>query len=210
LPGDSVEFTATPTNVGTISVYQWKLNGSNIQGATNSTYAYAPANNDVITCVFSTNLQCAFTNTATSNAITLILNPLPGTPTAGNHTATKTEITWNWNSVTGATGYKWHTANNYSTAIDMGNLLTKTETGLSCDSYYTRFVWAYDSCGISSTATLTQATLACVFNCGDSITINHIAGEVAPVSTARLLTFQVKNRSAGSPATWDLITRPTR
>ncbi len=58
----------------------------------------------------------------------------------------------------------------------------KTETGLSCGTPHTRYVWAYNACGISAVTSLTKTTSAC-FSCGAStITINHAAGAVAPVT----------------------------
>src|SRR5262245_44192834 len=41
----------------------------------------------------------------------------PSSPTAATHTSTSTQITWNWNTALGATGYKYSTVNNYSLAI---------------------------------------------------------------------------------------------
>ena len=79
-------------------------------------------------------------------------------PTAGTHVAGNTSIVWNWNAVPDATGYKWSASNNYANAIDMGILTSKTETGLSCGNLYTRYLWAYNSCGVSALVTLTQAT----------------------------------------------------
>jgi hypothetical protein len=79
-------------------------------------------------------------------------------PTAGIHVALTTQITWNWLSSPGAAGYKWNTINNYSTATDMGLLISKTETGLACNTLFTRFIWAYYACGTSSPTTLTQTT----------------------------------------------------
>ena len=79
-------------------------------------------------------------------------------PAAGTHVALTTQITWNWNSSPGAAGYKWNTTNNYSAATDMGLLITKTETGLACNTLFTRFIWAYYACGTSSPTTLTQTT----------------------------------------------------
>ncbi|MEI6436432.1 MAG: hypothetical protein WCP32_16510 [Bacteroidota bacterium] len=106
----------------------------------------------------------------------------PDAPTDGVNTATQTSIVWNWNASAGATGYKWNTTNNYSTAIDMGTDTTKTETGDTCGTAYTRFVWAYNGCGYSPVDTLTQSTLPC-WACGIStMTINHVAGAVAPVT----------------------------
>ena len=73
--GTSVTFTATPTNGGTAPVYQWKVNGSNV-GTNNPVYTYTPANNDVITCVLTSNATCATGNPATSNAVTMTVYPL--------------------------------------------------------------------------------------------------------------------------------------
>ncbi|KAF2335532.1 T9SS sorting signal type C domain-containing protein [Flavobacterium daemonense] len=74
-PGTSVTFTATATNGGTPS-YQWKLN--NVTTGTNSaTYTSSTlANNDVVTCVMtSTASPCLAGSPATSNSITMVVNP---------------------------------------------------------------------------------------------------------------------------------------
>jgi hypothetical protein len=84
-------------------------------------------------------------------------------PAAGTHVPSQTQVVWNWNTVSGATGYKWSTANVYSGAADQGNVLTKTETGLTCNTAYTRYIWAYNGSGcVSAVATLTQTTSSCV------------------------------------------------
>jgi uncharacterized protein (TIGR02145 family) len=87
------------------------------------------------------------------------LNPL--SPIAVVHIPSYNQVIWKWNLVAGATGYKWNTVNNASTAIDMGTATTKTETGLTCGIAYTRFVWAYSNCGTSTPSTLIQNTLSC-------------------------------------------------
>jgi uncharacterized protein (TIGR02145 family) len=96
--------------------------------------------------------------------------PCPSAPFAGTHVPSPTQIIWNWSIVSTATGYKWNITNDYYTATDIGNSTTKTETGLICITPYTRYVWAYNSCGNSAVTTLTQTTSACPWACGQSIT----------------------------------------
>jgi uncharacterized protein (TIGR02145 family) len=105
---------------------------------------------------------------------------LPATPNAGAHTPSLTQIVWNWNAVPGATGYKWNTANNYSAATDNGAGTSVLQTGLSAGTTYTLYVWAYNNCGVSGVATLSQATS--VWSCGNTLSITHSAGSVAPVA----------------------------
>lgn len=82
-------------------------------------------------------------------------------PTAGTHVAAQIQIEWKWNTVSGATGYKWNTENVYSGATDLGNVLTKTETGLACNTDETSYLWAYNGSCVSAVATITQTTSAC-------------------------------------------------
>ncbi len=82
----------------------------------------------------------------------------PVTPVAGGHIPSSTQIVWNWNQVGNATGYKWNTSNDYNTALDLGTSTTMTETGLTCNTTYIRYVWTYNECGTSAPLTLLQAT----------------------------------------------------
>ena len=73
--GNPVTFTATPANGGPAPVFQWKVNGINV-GTNSSTYTYIPNNGDVVTCVLTSSLtSCISGNPATSNAITMTVNP---------------------------------------------------------------------------------------------------------------------------------------
>jgi hypothetical protein len=107
---------------------------------------------------------------------------LPTSPTSGTHSVSQTQIAWNWSTVSGANGYKWSTTNNFTTATDMGTATTKIETGLTCNTAHTRYVWAYNACGNSAATTLSATTSACSFTCGQNLTVNHVAGVVAPVT----------------------------
>ncbi|MCX6269173.1 MAG: hypothetical protein NTW16_17770 [Bacteroidetes bacterium] len=91
-------------------------------------------------------------------------------------------ITWAWESVPGATGYKWSMTNDYESAIDMEITFSFTESDLSCATSYTRYVWAYNSCGYSEPLLMESTTLNC-FYCGVPFTKVHLSSEgVAPVN----------------------------
>jgi uncharacterized protein (TIGR02145 family) len=103
---------------------------------------------------------------------------LPNSPTSGSHVPSPTQIIWNWNTVSGATGYKWSLTNDFATATEMGTATTKTETGLTCYTAYTRYVWAYNACGNSTPVSLNQTSSACTgAPCPGTPTVTH-SGQV--------------------------------
>ena len=74
--GTTVLFTATPTSGGSSPSYQWKLNGNNV-GSNSSTYSNAAlTNGDIVSVVMTSNATpCLTGSPATSNAITMTVNP---------------------------------------------------------------------------------------------------------------------------------------
>ena len=120
-------------------------------------------------------------NSANIRAIrTFCIVAAPGTPIQITHEVSDDQIVWNWRHAEGATGYRWNTVNDYATSEDMGLSLSKTQTGLSGFTEYYAYVWAYNDCGHSVPAELWAMTLP---NCyEESLTISHIAGNVAPVT----------------------------
>ncbi|HEX7412183.1 MAG TPA: FISUMP domain-containing protein, partial [Bacteroidales bacterium] len=72
--GNSVTYTATPTNGGSSPAYQWKLNGSNV-GTNIPNYTYTPNNGDIINCILISNILCPTGNPASSNTVTMTVNP---------------------------------------------------------------------------------------------------------------------------------------
>ena len=96
-------------------------------------------------------------------AVTASVNVIPVASTAGTNTPSQTGVVWNWNTATGATGYKWGTTNVYADATDVSTTTTKTEIELICGTSYTRYIWAYNTAACPSAATtLTQSTSACL------------------------------------------------
>ena len=94
----------------------------------------------------------------------------PNSPFSGTHIPFQTGIRWIWTQVNGATGYKWNISNDPASATDMDTVTAITETGLTCGTTYTRYVWAYNTCGNSTPLILNQATSACSDYCGLPVT----------------------------------------
>jgi Zn-dependent metalloprotease len=176
--GTSVTFTATATNGGTTPVYQWKKNGTNISGATNSTYtSTALANSDIITCVMTSSLTCATGSPATSNSITMSVTSNAAasvsiTANPGNTICSGTSVTFTALATNGGTtpAYQWKkngtnissaTNSTYSsTALANGDIITCTMTSsITCatgspatSNSITMTVNAYTAASVSITA----------------------------------------------------------
>ncbi|MGB4557005.1 MAG: hypothetical protein WBI33_11680, partial [Bacteroidales bacterium] len=73
--GTSVTFTANPENEGNTPSYQWQVNGVNA-GTNSPTYSYTPANGDEVTVILTSSETCASGSPATSNQVTMTVDPL--------------------------------------------------------------------------------------------------------------------------------------
>jgi large repetitive protein len=79
--GTNITFTATPTNGGPLPLYQWRVNGVDVPGATASTFTTSTlSNGSTVSVVMTSSLPCVSGSPATSNTITQSINPLV-TPT---------------------------------------------------------------------------------------------------------------------------------
>ncbi len=77
--GSSITYTATPSSLGggSVSNYNFKVNGSTVQSGATATYtSSAMTNGDLVTCdVTVSGGSCLTSTTATSNTITMTVNP---------------------------------------------------------------------------------------------------------------------------------------
>ncbi len=150
--GTSVLFTAVPTNGGTSPSYQWKKNSVNV-GTSSTTYTDAGLiNGDVITCVLTSNVTCPTNNPATSNGITMTVNPTPVAPVSANANPSSIYSTYPGTIVLSAAGggsvtgdsLKWYAGGCGSgTLIGTGNPLT-IAAPYSTTTYYAR--WETGTC----------------------------------------------------------------
>jgi hypothetical protein len=69
--------TASAINGGPTPCYQWKVDGLTITGATNSTFTTLPSDNDEITCVLTSSLNCVSNNPAISDPVVISVTNTP-------------------------------------------------------------------------------------------------------------------------------------
>jgi PKD repeat protein len=134
--GSSVSFSAQPINGGSNPVYQWQLNGNNV-GNNNPVFtSFALTGNYLINCIMTSNSPCSSPNSATSTAISLVVNSIPSAPiitpsgtvsfcSSKNLTLTSSAASGN-NWSTGSTGQ--------SIVITSAGNYSLTRTVLGCSS----------------------------------------------------------------------------
>lgn len=144
--GQSVTFTATPTNGGTTPIYQWQVNGVNA-GTNSPTFTTTTlTNGQSVTCIMTSNLPGVAGSPATSNAIVTTVLALPSTPTATSNSPVCAGSTINLNTPTvGGASYAWTGPNGYtsttqnptipsSTAVMAGVYSVTVTNGSGCTS----------------------------------------------------------------------------
>jgi hypothetical protein len=116
-------------------------------------------------------------------------------PAEGTSVPTFFDISWAWQAVPGAEGYRWNTTNDYSSSIDISAGLSHQEILLDPNTSYTRYVWAYNVCDVSEPTAITISTQD--WSCGDAYQASHVAGNFAPVS--KTVTYGTVTNVPGEP-----------
>ncbi len=75
--GKPVTYTATATNAGTATVFQWKINGQNVGTNTNSYTTSTITSADIVTCALTSNLPCVTNANVLSNPIQINVDNTP-------------------------------------------------------------------------------------------------------------------------------------
>jgi len=105
--GTSVTFTATPVNGGLTPVYQW-YKGLNPVGGNSPVYSYVPANGDAISVKLTSSETCKSNSPATSNTVTMTVNPLPVPIITGSNSVCLYSAGNIYITDPGMTGYLWN------------------------------------------------------------------------------------------------------
>ncbi len=127
---------AMSANTGTGYVYQWKLNGTNISGATNANYTTTAAGNYTVAITSPCGNATSVTTTVVITALTATASPLSTTICNGSAVTftanTGYNYTYQWYragiAIAGATSstHANSTAGNYTVAITQGGVCSAT------------------------------------------------------------------------------------
>jgi len=197
--GTSVTFMAFPINEGNAPVYQWKVNGINV-GTNNPTYSYVPVNGDIVSCMLTSNAACASGNPATSNGITMVVNPnLPVSVTvipSQNPVCAGTTVTFTAYPVNEGTtpSYQWKVNGNPVGA----NLSTYTYIPLNGDGV-TCTVNSNATCAVNNPATSAPVTMTVNPNLTVSISIISSSN---PYCAGSSVTFTATPNNGGTPPSY--------
>ncbi len=171
--GTAVTFSSTPANGGTVPSYQWKVNGVNV-GTSSSTYSSSSlSNNDVVTCEFTSNAVCVTGSPATSNSITMTVNP--NLPVSVNISAsqsticTGTKVDFTATPANGGTPtYQWKLNGNN---VGSGNA-TYSNSSLGNGDVITCVMTSDANCASGSPATSNAITITVSSSITASVTIS--------------------------------------
>ncbi|GAB4295057.1 MAG: hypothetical protein Kow0068_19820 [Marinilabiliales bacterium] len=111
--GESVTFTATPTNGGTTPAYEWFINGTSVQSGASNTYTTSSLNDgDVVTCTLTSSEPCN-DGPATSSPVAITVSPTLNVDVTINASSTSIcdgeNVTFTASPVNGGTSpvYQW-------------------------------------------------------------------------------------------------------
>jgi hypothetical protein len=200
-PGTIVSYTATTTNGGAMPTYQWRKDGTNISGASNSTYtSSALANGNLITCILTSNAACVTGSPATSNTLTMTVAYLPVSvsiaASPGTTVCPGTSVTFSATPINGGTAptYRWKkNGNNISGATN------STYTCIATSSYngktITCALTSNDICSPGSQATSNTLTMTVAY-LPVSVSIAASPGTIVYAGTS--VTFKATPTNGGT------------
>jgi hypothetical protein len=198
--GGPLTFTATPVHGGITPVYQWKFNGTNA-GINSNTFSLPdPINGNVISCVMTSNENCANPITVTSNQITV---HGPTTPqvyiyntgnTGLNFCASETGTFYAYTYGEVPASYEWRLNGD----VVGTNSATYIQTGFNANDQISCTITSNETCAIPVIATSNLLTISIYNPITASLTI---AGSNS-VCNGSLATFIATANNAGQNPTY--------
>lgn len=157
-PGSPVTFTATPVNGGGSPAYQWSLNGTNVFGATLSTFTATITSTDtVVGVVMTSSLGCVATPTDLDTVHVALIQPVTPTvslsPNPAGAVCPGDQVVFTANPVNGgaAPSYQWF-VNGIAAGAASGTAMFTLTTPANHDSVSV-LMTSSNGCVLTSTAT---------------------------------------------------------
>ncbi|MGV3631198.1 MAG: T9SS type A sorting domain-containing protein [Bacteroidota bacterium] len=207
--GESVDFTATAVNGGTMPSYQWKVNGFDAGTDSSGFRLSNPVNGDQVQVVLTSNESCMVTATASSVTQTITVNTIPAQPLAVSGASTacsgSTQV-YNVAAVAGATSYTW--------TLPLGWSGTSSASSISVtagNSDGTISVTADNSCGSSAAQNLAvnintiPAQPLSISGAADMCSGTSQSYDVAAVSGATAYTWTLPSGWSGTSTTNSIL-----
>jgi hypothetical protein len=203
--GQSVTFTATPTNGGASPTYQWYNGSTAISGATASAYSTTTlTGSPAITVKLTSDASCVSTPTVTSNAITVtvgnsIIPAVSITSSAGSNLCSGQSTTFTATATNGGTAptYQWY---KNGTAIGGATSSTYSASSFANNDAITCGIVSNSSCASPTTATSSAITISIVANGVPSLIIASSLGST--ICTGQNVTFTATPTNGGSAPTY--------
>jgi len=194
-PGNAIIFTAVPVNGGANPVYQWQVNGNNV-GSNNPAFTYLPANGDQVSCILTSGESCASGNPATSNTVTVTVNPaLPVSVSinpSANPVCQGSNVTFSASPVNGGStpGFQWKV-----NGINAGTNSAAFSYSPSNNDAVSCVVTSSEACTSGNPATSNSVIMNVTPNLPVSVVIDASANPSCPGS---LVTFTAAGVNGGS------------
>ena len=193
--GTQVTFTATPVNGGTPPVYQWKVNGVSA-GTNNALFSYIPASGDQVSCTLTSNATCATGSPATSNVLTMTVNPLlpvsVSISPSANQVCAGTSVTFTPAPINGGTpAYQW-----FKNTVAVGTGATYSYVPVNGDQVYVIMTSSL-TCKSGSPATSNTVTMTVNPNLPVSVSVGASAN---PVCAGTIVMFTATPVNGGNPS----------
>lgn len=191
---------------GSITSYQWNLNGTAIPGATNATYSANTTGNYTVTVVNSN--SCSFT----SPAFSLTVNLLP-TPTAGSNSPLCAGQTLNL-TATGGISYSWTGPNGFTSNLQNPSIVSVT---VAAAGNYTVTVTDANGCSATASTPVTVNPIPAVTNAATASTCSGTSPNITLTAstssnfawTVGTITGSITGASAASgPTINQVLTNP--
>jgi PKD repeat protein len=205
--GANLVFTATASNGGAAPAYQWQVNGVNA-GTNSSTFTTNTLNNnDIVSCILTSNAACVSTPTATSNSITILISSSV-TPTASiilsagtNPSCAGSPLTFTVSSTNGGTTplYQWMVNGG---AVGTGGT-TFTSSTLANNDVVTCMLTSNSPCASTATVTSNQISITITAGMTPSISITPSATSACN-GTSISFTSIISNGGTAPNYIWNL------